>query len=288
MPDGFDKLGPEKLADLLAFLTAAAPQEPGGRPAPRKRAEVEAVLAKADATGGAAPRPLNVVLVTGPKDHGPGEHDYPAWLADWKPLLAKSPGVRISTAFKKPERAHWELADVMVFFFMDTKFWTEEILRELDAYQGRGGGLVLMHSACIPEKGDAPKTAERIGLAWEWDVSKFRHGPLQLALPDRDHPITRGLPERIDLVDESYWPLHGDRKRVTILATQVEDGAPQAIVWAAERGKGRVVGSLLGHYAWTFDDPYARLLVLRSIAWAAGEPADRFKALVLDGVKLAD
>lgn len=97
-----------------------------------------------------------------------------------------------------------------------------------------------------------------------------------------------GLPERLALMDESYWPLHGDRAGVTVLATQVEDGAPQPILWTAERGKGRVVGSLLGHYAWTFEDPFARLITLRSIAWAAGEPTDRFKALVLDGARLAD
>ena len=39
-------------------------------------------------------------------------------------------------------------------------------------------------------------------------------------------------------------------------------------------GSGEFV-SILGHYSWTFDDPLFRLLLLRGIAWSAGEDADR-------------
>jgi hypothetical protein len=60
------------------------------------------------------------------------------------------------------------------------------------------------------------------------------------------------------------------------------------MVWAVERGKGRVFSTILGHYTWTFDDPLARALILRGMAWAAGEDdaVRRFDRLVLDGVKL--
>jgi type 1 glutamine amidotransferase len=41
-------------------------------------------------------------------------------------------------------------------------------------------------------------------------------------------------------------------------------------------GKGRVFGCVLGHYAATFDDPFFRILLLRGMAWAAGESPYRW------------
>ena len=58
------------------------------RPKPRTVAEVNAVLAGAP-NPPEKTRPIRVVLVAGPKDHGPGEHDYPAWQKAWAELLAR-------------------------------------------------------------------------------------------------------------------------------------------------------------------------------------------------------
>lgn len=44
---------------------------------------------------------------------------------------------------------------------------------------------------------------------------------------------------------------------------------------------GRVFVSIPGHYSWTFGDPLFRILLLRGIAWSAGEPVDRFNPLGL-------
>ena len=67
----------------------------GPRPKPRSAAEVEAVLA-----GAVKPeklRPIRVVLVAGKKDHGKGEHDYPAWQAAWAALFKLADGVQVAT-----------------------------------------------------------------------------------------------------------------------------------------------------------------------------------------------
>jgi type 1 glutamine amidotransferase len=45
--------------------------------------------------------------------------------------------------------------------------------------------------------------------------------------------------------------------------------------------------SILGHYTWTFDDPLFRALLLRGIAWTAGEPADRLIDLATIGARIA-
>jgi type 1 glutamine amidotransferase len=50
-------------------------------------------------------------------------------------------------------------------------------------------------------------------------------------------------------------------------------------LWNRRVGKCRVYVNILGHYNWSFNDPHFRLLVFRGIAWAAGEPADRFSRL---------
>jgi type 1 glutamine amidotransferase len=59
-------------------------------------------------------------------------------------------------------------------------------------------------------------------------------------------------------------------------------------LWARQTGKGRVFVSIPGHYTWTFDDPLFRLLLLRGIAWTAGESVDRFNELATLGARLSD
>ena len=76
--------------------------------------------------------------------------------------------------------------------------------------------------------------------------------------------------------------------RVTLLAIGKEDGQDQPLVWTLEPNQGRVVVSIPGHFAWTFDDPLFRVLLLRGIAWAAKEPVDRFNDLVTPGARLKD
>jgi type 1 glutamine amidotransferase len=80
----------------------------------------------------------------------------------------------------------------------------------------------------------------------------------------------------------------GDTNKVTVLATAEEEGAWWPMLWTFEKGKGRVFGSILGHYSTTFDDPYFRLMVLRGISWAAREPLGRLEKLAIDGVSWAE
>lgn len=270
MPEGFGQLGPEKLKDLLTFLTTDEKAPPQ-----RSRAEVEEVLRRTPRSD-AAPRPIRVVLVANPKDHGPGEHDYPAWQKKWAPMLGKVAKTEVATAFPWPTAEQWGAADLVVLYLWGK--WDEAQLKDVDAFLARGGGLVAIHSATIPKE-KPMELAARIGLAWEPGRTKFRHGPLELAWTD--HAITAGL-QKARFVDESYWPLVGALKPGQVLATQVEEGEPRPMAWTHEVGKGRVFSTLLGHYSWTFDDPLFRILVFRGMCWAAREPLDRFDAVVLD------
>jgi putative heme-binding domain-containing protein len=290
MPEGLDRaLGADKLRDLLTFLLTEplkpAPTERDGAPPPRRRSEVNAVLRALPPSSDAPHRRLHVVLSTCPKDHGPGEHDYPLWQRRWLNLLEMDENVRVSTAAGWPTPEQWQSADLVVMY-SNNPGWTAEKGKDLDAFLNRGGGLVLIHWA-VEGHNAAEALAERIGLASRSNKTKFRHGPQELTFTDTTHPITRGF-EKIHLEDESYWAMVGDPKNVHVLATGDEEGAARPLLWVREQGKGRVFVSIPGHYTWTFDDPLFRVLLLRGMAWAVGEPVDRFQPLVLPGATLQE
>jgi hypothetical protein len=274
---------------LAAVLAADDPLPPtamprdhkGPRPTARSRKEVEAVLAGAPAEP-AKWRPLRVVLVAGPKDHGKGEHDYPAWQKAWAALFKLAKDVEVVTAWEWPAKEEFGKADVMVFYQHGD--WTPARAADIDAYLDRGGGLVYVHWA-VDGREDAPGFAKRIGLASRGGKIKYRHGPLDLAFnAQAKHPIARNF-DRLKLVDESYWELTGELPAGRVLATQEEAGAPRPLFWTTEPADGRVFVSIPGHYSWTFDDPLFRVVLLRGIAWAAREPVDRFNDLVWPGAE---
>jgi len=301
-------------------------------PKPRSRSELEAVLAK-------APKPparrnlreLNIVLVAFKKDHGPNEHDYPLWQKRWavllggskagqekqvnlygpapkakqKRALAGAPKVQVSTANGWPSKEQLKTADLIAAFCYVQ--WDEQKLKDLEEFLSRGGGFVILHPAVIvPEGKDiVAQLAKLIGLAWDYNYTRWRHGPMNLKIAAPEHPICLGLPGTIHLLDEAYWPLKGDLSKVTVLATSNEtisearqrragsqppsaaqQTKPEPMFYAYECGKGRVFSCILGHYTWTFDDPYCRILLLRGMAWAAGESPYRFDRLVLRGIPL--
>ena len=286
MPEGLPKaLGEQRLRDLMTFLLVEPPHMPVygelPPPPPRRLADVEAVLAGAEKLD--SPRPLQVVLVGGAKDHGPGEHDYPAWKVMWQQLLELANGVQVTMAENWPSADQLKSADAIIFFQKGE--WTPERARDVDAFLARGGGVSYIHYA-VDGGNDAPGFAERIGLAWMGGRSKFRHGPLDVNFAaGKEHPIGRNF-DQVHFYDESYWQPYGDPGRINLLATCVEEGAEQPLFWTREHGGGRVFVSIPGHYSWTFDDPLFRILLLRGLAWTANEPVDRFNELALPGARV--
>ena len=326
-------------------------------PQPRSRSEVQAVLAKAPKPAKRDLRQLDIVLVAFKKDHGLNEHDYPLWQKRWAVLLggqeagqekqvnlygpapkkqrekvlAGAPNVRVSTADGWPSKEQFKTAELIVAFCYIQ--WDGQKMQELEEFLSRGGGFVLLHPAVIVPQGMdiTDQLAKLIGLAWEYNYTRWRHGEVALKITAQEHPICLGLPDTIHLLDEAYWPLKGDRSKVTVLATSDEAVSPapstgsgqalsqvegkdseqtkpepmfyayQSGPWHglparentakmavppsqdAAAGKGRVFSCILGHYTWTFDDPYFRILLLRGMAWAAGESPYRFDQLVTRG-----
>jgi type 1 glutamine amidotransferase len=251
-----------------------------GLPPARSRADVDALLAGADdstSPDAADAKPLRVVLIDGEKDHGKGEHDYPAWLKVWTPLVAQAPLTTVDTAHDFPSQEQIDNADVLVFYQRGK--WDDARAAAIDPFLARGGGCVYIHWA-VDGQGGQDEFAKRIGLASLGGSIKYRHGPLDVDFtPGKDHPIARNF-DRVKLVDESYWELFGNPDNINLLATQEEDGKPQPLFWTVEHGRGRVFVSIPGHYMWSFDDPAFRLLLLRGIAWVGHRNVDRFNDLI--------
>lgn len=291
MPEGIgEQLTAAELEDLLTYLLLnpldIAPvirTDPPPPPA-RRSAEIAQVLEGVTSPPSDPQPPLRILLCGGPKDHGPDEHDYPLWLDRWARLLSLGHGVVVQTADGFPTAGQLAGADVAVFYNANPG-WDAKAAALMDEFHQRGGGAVYLHYAI--EGGKEPETvAERMGLACSF--SKFRHGEFDLVFQSPDHPITRGFPT-LHFTDETYWALRGDPSRLAILGTAIEENAPQPQLWALQRGKSRIVGCVPGHYTWTFDDPLFRILVFRSICWAANQnDVDRLADLATIGARVAD
>ena len=276
MPAGLlDALKEEPIRDLLTFLLNEPPK--------RSKAEVDRLLNTKQETRDTFENPkpdignqkLQIVLVASKQDHGPGQHDYPAWQKKWRGLLGQAANVTVTDAWEWPTEEQFQNANVLVFYFWNHD-WSAERYRQLDEYLARGGGVVLLHAATIADK-EPEQLAERIGLAAQPGPTKYLHTPFDLKfVAPTNNPITHGLPPQIRFLDEPYWPMFGDTNKIEVLATTEQEGKSWPMIWTFQKGKGRVFASILGHYSWTLDDPLFRILICRGIGWAAGEPPTRF------------
>jgi putative heme-binding domain-containing protein len=273
MPTGLiDALKGEQIRDLLTFLLNEPPK--------RGRAEIEAALSAGENHHSQiADRKLEIVLVASKQDHGPGQHDYPAWQTNWLHLFTSAgTNVTATAAWEWPSKEQFQTASAIIFYFWNHD-WSAERYRQLDEYLERGGGVVVLHAATIADQ-EPEQLAERIGLASQPQRTKYRHTPLDLKIiAPADNPITLGLSRQIHFLDEPYWPMIGNAGKVEVLAATSVDGEDRPMIWTFQKGKGRVFASILGHYTWTHEDPLFRVIALRGLAWAMSEPTGRFEKL---------
>ncbi|RCH56057.1 hypothetical protein DJ568_04735 [Mucilaginibacter hurinus] len=310
MPTGLDAmLGPQKMKDLMTFLLTnigPAKIEHVFVPQIRSPSEVQDVLrnfSQADNLSakpkvapkkspakrlGVQPKPFRILWVSGPKDHGPDEHDYPLQQQRMAKILMLMDNVVVTKVSKWPTQEQLNNADVAVFYWNYQQF-NEDNSKQLEAFQQRGGGLVYLHYG-VDATQNPVALANRIGLAWKGGQSKFRHGRLDLQFTPAAaaHPVTRGFKKPLVLEDESYWVLTPGSRKIDILATSMEDKEPQPMVWTSTEGNGRVFVSIMGHYNWTFDDPLFRVLLFRGLLWAGHQPLDRFNDVVTIGTRMTN
>ncbi len=301
----------------LSEYAQAEPEDTYGVQTPELRslAEVAAVVGKAPKSSlDAKLRPLTILFAGGAKDHPPRSHSHDVLPKRWKVLLggagpgdeavtnmyrpqveadralitAGSPHVKALSTLEWPTEEQFATADVIMLYQHPKCLSDAKHQQQIEAFLNRGGGLVLSHYVLWNA---SPALANLLGLAKGKD-SQYKHKVITLKLPESRHPIMLGLPDTFTLADECFWNLQGDCSKITALATSDETVgdkvSAEPIIWAHEHGKGRVVAYTMGHFDWTFDDPFFRTILLRGIAWAAGESPYRFDPLITRGIPLRD
>lgn len=258
---------------------------------------------------------MTILLLADVKDHGKDAHDYPLWQERWARLLGGSaawgrgcvnlfgetssqpteapgsPGVTVIKVQQWPSQEQFDVADVVVAFCYLN--WDPRRTEQVGKYLARGKGLVVIHAATWTK----PKPSAAVGaLLGVGGFQSYRHGVVKLQIEKPEHPICLGLPRRIELDDETYWPATPEPNApgYTVLASsreqtkpEAEATQPQVMFWTCQPSAGRVFGCVLGHFTWTFDDPYVRILLLRGIAWAGGTNPYRFDPLVLPSARVS-
>jgi type 1 glutamine amidotransferase len=218
--------------------------------------------------------PLRVFIRAGEKTHGPGQHDYPRFLEDWKKLLTER-GAVVDDALRFPTQAELAKTDVMVIYKGDAGTMSPDERALLDAYRKRGGGIVVLHDGMCGD--DAKWLATIVGGAKQHGEKNYWAGHLKIHIEDRAHPITQGLSD-FAFNDEMFFLLRKAPEMHVLASAPKPDGEVVPQLWTYETSAPggqpyRAFVSLQGHNYTSFaSEPY-KTIVLRGIAWAGKRPA---------------
>lgn len=231
-------------------------------------------------------RPLRIYLRAGLKTHGPGQHDYPQFLADWSKLLTEH-GAVVDGSLHFPTPLELANVDVMVTYKGDAGYMTADEKATLETFLKRGGGLVALHDTICAE--DPEWFATIYGGAKKHGQTNFTlEAPVAYTITDAADPIMQGM-TGFTITDESFFLMTWAKApAIKVLAT-----APQAPTPSARGHENEVVPQIWSYertmfggqpyraFVWMQGHNYANLthaqaqpMLLRAIAWAGRAPID--------------
>lgn len=223
---------------------------------------------------------IPVLIVTGQNNH-----DWPYTSSALKDILEKTGkfAVDITTEPKKT------LADAKVLkkykaFVLDYNGgrWGEPAETNFLEAVKRGTGVAVIHAANNPFEGWT-EYEKLVGYAWRKGTGHGKFHPFDVKITDRNHPVTKDLPDLKAHPDELYHNLqhmHGVEHRVLATAFSSKEsggtGKDEPMIIVLQYGKGRVFHTPLGHVWRNIDatraslaDPQLQLLIARGTEWAA-------------------
>jgi len=264
-----------------------------------------------------------VVLIGGPKSHGPGEHDFPNGIQVLERLINSSSAAGELKVLSFPtswpsDETSLDQAATLVFYFDGAQTGEDEHplanaahRAEFERLMKRGVGVIAFHQASTVGANDTV-----INLP-QW-LGGARYGTFDrtvetVLFKPAAHPITRGV-GAFELTDEFYPTIRFDDqlKPVPLLVgrlhPQFRQGKPlvidkaenRTVGWAVERpDQGRAFSFTALHYLTSLDNPAIRTLVLNAVLWTAHlevpangvhstAPADLAASIVNEELRVAD
>lgn len=247
----------------------------------------------------AASTQRKIVLIAGPKSHGPtgnGIHDYPWSVKLLKVMLDNS-------NIKDQMRVEYHLdgwpedpgtlndADtIMVIsdgrdgnkFVEAPHFGNTEHLQQIQRQIDRGCGFLTFHFSTFAPDKYAQQIQDWSGGYFDWEENGLRRwysaiktvkAPVRLMHPE--HPTCRGVKD-FELREEFYFNLRfqADDPQLTPLFEVAElKGRKEngnVVAWAKQRKNGgRGFGTTCGHYYDNWQNEAFRKFILNAIAWTA-------------------
>lgn len=234
-----------------------------------------------------------VVLIGGPKSHGPGEHDFANGIQVLERLINSSSVANELKVLSFPtgwpsDETSLDRAATLVFYFDGAQTGEDEHplangahRAEFERLMKRGVGLITFHQASTVGSHDTV-----INLP-QW-LGGARYGTFDrtvetVLFEPAAHLVTRGV-GAFELTDEFYPTIRFDDRLKVIpllvarLHPQFREGKPlvidkaeiRTVGWAVERpDQGRAFSFTGLHFLTSLDNPAVRTLVLNAVAWTA-------------------
>ena len=239
------------------------------------------LLAFASVFAADAPAPLRVFIRCGPKTHGPGDHDHPAFARDWRPLLnAAGMKVSLGDADAKgvqtfPSEEELARTDVLIIHRQGGGDFKPDEKARVEKFAARGGSFVVIHAGAVAgNDSSADFYKDLVGGSWRQKVTKWREGPMELKFVDKEHGITNGIAD-FGMKDEIYYDMdlradiHPLATAPTPKKTKAEGFEEQTQLWTYEKpGAQRAFVFIPGHSYVNFSRPDIKSLLIRGIGWS--------------------
>ena len=233
--------------------------------------------------------PLRVFIYGGMKTHGPGQHDYPQFLADWSKIIQDRGGY-VTGGLQFPAARDLASADVLVIYKGDAGYLSGEDRAALDAFMRRGGGIISLHDAlCGPE----PELFAGVvgGAKKHGEVNYTLEADVPYTIVDTASPIMQGM-TIFSIKDEAFFNMTWSKApEIKVLATATMAATPSAKghegevvpqIWTYEKSLApapsgipyRAFVWMQGHNYENFALPNVQSMLLRAIAWTGKRPVD--------------
>jgi len=232
------------------------------------------------------PTGMRIYIWAGPKTHGPGQHDYPLFLAEWSKLLTEH-GANVDGSLHPPRAADVANADVIIIYVGDAGYLNDEQKAMLEGFVRRGGGLVSLHdSLCGPDP--AYLSTFLGGAKKHGEVNFTLDTPMQYEVVDKSHPIMKDMTDII-IYDEAFFSLTWAKNpgihplvNVRIPGTRSAgehkgELVPQMWIYEHTLPGGQPARAFVwmqGHTHANFSNYQIQRTLMRGIAWAAKRPVD--------------